>query len=265
MVDGRRKGYISLSEIYGNGEFAKIQKENIKNFATAASIASGGIAIKGIHKLPNGKVKVELEGGKSEVLSQKAYLEKYGKSAHNKELHEKINSRTQTKTSSKQQESKPLTKADIQEQLDKMPGGENYFVRKNSDGTLSVVRKAGAPEDTHPIKITEDGYLYTPNAVAKPKDFEDHHYATDKHSKYSPEFKKIVKKYDLDLNGKWNKDLLPHKGRHTEEYHKFVQKGMEQAQKEAGDDKEKFLELFNKYVKEPIRKNPDLMYKKGWQ
>ena len=29
--------------------------------------------------------------------------------------------------------------------------------------------------------------------------------------------------------------------------------------------KEKFLELFNEYVKDPIRNNPDLLRKSGWE
>jgi len=69
----------------------------------------------------------------------------------------------------------------------------------------------------------------------------------------------------LDLNGKWNKDLLPHSGRHPDLYHEFVQDGMKKAAKEAGNNKEKFLELFDKYVKQPIKNNPDLMYNKGWK
>jgi hypothetical protein len=36
---------------------------------------------------------------------------------------------------------------------------------------------------------------------------------------------------------------------------------MRQAAEEAGNDKEKFLELYEKYVKEWVRKNPEVMYR----
>jgi hypothetical protein len=35
--------------------------------------------------------------------------------------------------------------------------------------------------------------------------------------------------------------------------------------KEAGGNKEKFLKLFEMYVKEPVWKNPDLLRKAGWE
>jgi hypothetical protein len=40
---------------------------------------------------------------------------------------------------------------------------------------------------------------------------------------------------------------------------------MQRAAREAGRNKAKFLELFEKYVKEPIRQNPDLLRKIGWE
>lgn len=40
---------------------------------------------------------------------------------------------------------------------------------------------------------------------------------------------------------------------------------MKQARREAGNDKQKFLQLYDKYVKQPVRDNPDIMYNKGWE
>ncbi len=40
---------------------------------------------------------------------------------------------------------------------------------------------------------------------------------------------------------------------------------MKRAHKEARGNRDKFLKLFDKYVKEPVRKNPDLLRKKGWE
>ena len=75
----------------------------------------------------------------------------------------------------------------------------------------------------------------------------------------------IVKKYGLDLKDDWNIESLPHSGRHPHLYHEFVLKGMKRAAMEAGNDKAKFLELYEKYVKAPIRANPGLLRKYGWE
>ena len=92
-----------------------------------------------------------------------------------------------------------------------------------------------------------------------------HHFATNKSKKFTKELEKIAKKYDLNLDGKWNKELLPHRGRHPYDYHRFVLDKMQKASKKAGKNKDKFLELFEKTVKEPIRKNPELLRKSGWK
>lgn len=65
--------------------------------------------------------------------------------------------------------------------------------------------------------------------------------------------------------GAWNKELLPHQGRHPNKYHDFVLGGMNQAARKDKSDKEKFLELFESYVKEPVRLNPDLLRGIGWE
>jgi hypothetical protein len=92
-----------------------------------------------------------------------------------------------------------------------------------------------------------------------------HHFATNKSKTYTPKMKAIADHYGLDLDEVWNKELLPHLGRHPNEYHEFILRGMQQAAREAGDDKAKFLELFEMYVKEPVRRNPDLLRKSGWE
>ena len=92
-----------------------------------------------------------------------------------------------------------------------------------------------------------------------------HHFATNKSKKFTKDLEKIAKKYDLDLDGEWNKELLSHRGRHPYDYHRFVLDKMQKASKKAGKNKDKFLELFEKTVKEPIRKNPELLRKSGWE
>ncbi len=74
----------------------------------------------------------------------------------------------------------------------------------------------------------------------------------------------IAAKYGLDLDGTWNKELLQHRGRHVTEYHQLVLNGMARAAREAGTDKDLFLQLFEKYVKDPVRQDPDILYKRGW-
>lgn len=75
----------------------------------------------------------------------------------------------------------------------------------------------------------------------------------------------IASKYGLDLDGAWNKALMPHRGRHPYAYHRFVLKNMEKAMAEAGSDPTKFLQLFDKYVKQPVLQNPSLLRKSGWK
>jgi RHS repeat-associated protein len=89
-----------------------------------------------------------------------------------------------------------------------------------------------------------------------------HHFATNKHSVFTPQMKTIADRYGLDLDGAWNKELLQHLGRHTTKYHQFVLEMMQRAAREAGNDTHRFLELFEKYVKEPVRNNPDIMYRR---
>ena len=44
----------------------------------------------------------------------------------------------------------------------------------------------------------------------------------------------IIDKLCLDLNGSWNKEALPHLGRHPNDYHKFVMEEMDKAADMAG-------------------------------
>ena len=77
--------------------------------------------------------------------------------------------------------------------------------------------------------------------------------------------KVFAEDFGLNLNGSWNKELMHHHGRHPNEYHDFVLSGMKMARKEAGGDKEKFLKLFEKYIKTPVINNPNLLNKTGWE
>lgn|GEM_PF-1250455 len=91
-----------------------------------------------------------------------------------------------------------------------------------------------------------------------------HHFATNKSSKYTEALAKVAKKYGLDLDGEWNKALLEHQGRHPEAYHEWVLDTMKKIDKTAAGSQEKFLELFNTYVKEPVMQSPEMLRKAWW-
>ena len=90
-----------------------------------------------------------------------------------------------------------------------------------------------------------------------------HHYATNKSRTYTHQMEEIAKKYGLDLNGKWNKDLLPHQGRHPNEYHEYVLNSMKQFDEVAQGNVDIFLQLYEK-MKAYIKANPDMLYKAYW-
>lgn len=57
---------------------------------------------------------------------------------------------------------------------------------------------------------------------------QEHHYATNKSKTYTPQLEEIANRYELDLDDAWNKDLLPHQGRHPNAYHEYVLESMKQ-------------------------------------
>jgi hypothetical protein len=123
----------------------------------------------------------------------------------------------------------------------------------------------------HVFRVTADGVLVH-NAgpddcglVIRNLPLQLHHYATNKNSAYTPAMEAIANRFKLSLDGLWNKERLLHLGRHPNEYHDFVLRGMKRAAREAKGSSQKFLELFEKYIKEPIRINPELLRKSGWE
>jgi hypothetical protein len=91
-----------------------------------------------------------------------------------------------------------------------------------------------------------------------------HHFATNKNTTYTPQFEKIASKYDLDLDDAWNKEYMPHQGRHPNEYHEYVLDNMIEFDKIAQGDKNIFLKLYEK-MKVHIIDNPDMLYKDYWR
>lgn len=90
-----------------------------------------------------------------------------------------------------------------------------------------------------------------------------HHFATNKSKTYTSQFEKIANKYNLDLDGAWNKELMPHQGRHPNAYHDYVLDNMQKFDKIAQGDQTKFLKLYDQ-MKQKIISNPDMLYKNYW-
>ena len=119
---------------------------------------------------------------------------------------------------------------------------------------------APLPSDDLPIYSHAD-----PADVLKQKPLQNHHFATNKNSKFTPKMEKIANKYGLDLNGEWNIEKLPHQGRHSNGYNNWVYKNMQIMDMMPDMNQARFIKEFEQRVKMPIRNNPDMLYKKYWQ
>ena len=108
--------------------------------------------------------------------------------------------------------------------------------------------------------LTDDMF----GAKGSNKPLQKHHYATNKSKKYTPQIENITKKYGLDLDDEWNKELLPHQGRHPYAYHDYVLDKLSTYDRLAKGDREKFLKLFEG-LKQEVRDNPDMLYKEYWR
>lgn len=91
-----------------------------------------------------------------------------------------------------------------------------------------------------------------------------HHFVSNKSKKYTSQFESITKKYGLDLDGDWNKQSMPHQGRHPYAYHDYVLDNMQKFDRIANGDKTKFLKLYDQ-MKQKIINNPEMLYKDYWK
>ena len=103
---------------------------------------------------------------------------------------------------------------------------------------------------------------YQSGSVTKPNQV--HHYATNKSKTYTPQLEEIANRYELDLDDAWNKDLLPHQGRHPNAYHEYVLDSMKQFDNISQGDKDIFLKLFDN-LKNNVKSKPDMLYKDYWK
>lgn len=128
-------------------------------------------------------------------------------------------------------------------------------------GVLGAVPPSVAPATT---TSTTSHFVTAAEGEAESLPMQMHHFATNKNSVFTPRIQSIADRYGLDLDEAWNKELMPHLGRHPNAYHEFVLDGMELASREAGGDTAKFLELFDQYVRQPVLDNPELLRSSGW-
>lgn len=123
------------------------------------------------------------------------------------------------------------------------------------------------PKNTSPdLKINTKGTgksLKNSQSTTKPEQV--HHYATDKSKTYTQSFKDITDKYDFNLDADWNKELLPHQGRHPNAYHDFVLDEMRNIDNVAQGNKDIFLDLYESEIKCIVRENPDMLYSNYWK
>ena len=85
------------------------------------------------------------------------------------------------------------------------------------------------------------------------KPMQIHHYETNK-----------SKKYNLNLDYGWNKELLPHQGRHPNAYHDYVLNNLRTYDELAKGNTDNFLKLFE-WLKAEVRNNPEMLYKGYWR
>jgi hypothetical protein len=127
--------------------------------------------------------------------------------------------------------------------------------------TIAGAKAPTVPQTQAPKVVTAE--VITSETQSLPTQI--HHFATNKHSTWTPKMEQIAKQFGLNLDDAWNKAALPHLGRHPEAYHQFVYEGMRRAALEANGNATKFIELFDNYVKQPIIQNPSLLRKYGWE
>ena len=91
-----------------------------------------------------------------------------------------------------------------------------------------------------------------------------HHFASNKSSKYTSQFESITKKYGLELDDAWNKELMPHQGRHPNAYHDWMLEELQTIDKVADGNRDVFLQMFED-VKITVKENPDMLRKAFWE
>jgi len=141
-----------------------------------------------------------------------------------------------------------------------LPAG-GMFIRfaAHADDFWDFTRFLGKSDDI--FRLGKQFPLPTLENYAKKSNYQIHHIITNKGKVWKNIMLQIVKKYKLDLDGSWNKIILPdHIGRHSNQYHLWVYKRLRQIDQKANGNVYEFLQLFNEIIKKPILENPWLPY-----
>ena len=149
--------------------------------------------------------------------------------------------------------------------------GRNVWTGEIVRAGQSIFSVENSPVDLEVRVMYSTGNQEASSVSTSSKPYQNHHFATNKHKLYSPALKKILSKLGLDLDGSWNTEILPHQGRHPNDYHEWVLrevknillesevKGLEGIQKQLF-----FIKNFRSNVILPVRNNPEMLYKKYW-
>ena len=147
------------------------------------------------------------------------------------------------------------------------------LIKKNAPKVKKAVKNTDVAEDTAKVlKEKAIKKVKDTNKVRKTvgkdststKPNQMHHYATNKNKTYTPQLEEIANKCNLDLDDAWNKDLLPHQGRHSNDYHQYILDSMKQFDEVAQGDQDIFLKLYEE-LKSNVKNNPDMLYKNYWK
>ena len=141
-------------------------------------------------------------------------------------------------------------------------GGIMYSSMNNFEENLSKAQKAQTSK-VDDVKLKED-IKELDNGIRSTKPNQVHHFATNKSKRYTKQFENIANKYNLDLDDLWNKELMPHQGRHPYAYHEYVLREMTKYDNIARGDKNKFLKLYEQ-LKNKVINNPDMLTKDYWK
>ena len=137
----------------------------------------------------------------------------------------------------------------------------------NFDDPTGTVKKPSLKDDIGTTSINgaknyRSAINFSGNGKNKP--LQNHHYGTNKSKKYTPQIESITKKYKLDLDDTWNKEYLPHQGRHPNAYHDYVLDNLRTFDNLAKGNRVKFLKIFEG-LKSEIPNNPRMLYKDYWR
>ena len=75
----------------------------------------------------------------------------------------------------------------------------------------------------------------------------------------------ILSRDNLDLNGEWNREMLPQRGRDADAYHSWVYEEMSYIDGLAQGNTDRFLDLYETRVRSVVRSNPDMLYSAYWR